>query len=342
VEVIVHDLCLKVPELKTNILCQRNIPLSTRITNNIKFNITPFEVDKSGITIQALLVTDWFEKLSTAEENLEGSSTFMEMLKTLLQRVSDALYLSYIYLCPSPSPIQEIYLQGNLSFANGARIEELSPIISRYAMDLHRQRNLVFTNVNVQKLAEIFEIRNYELMKAAKRSHCVLKILNSFFKDDDAEEDAFLIAYQNELKCYQRFQTVKEKGFKFTRLVSHGSIVITGEKKYYFIDGKYFIFEKLDNVDLSLADLAMKQRIMEETYKQVELLVTKFKILHRDLRLENLVVSSVDPEVSVTIIDYGHVQFIDDYEGDKVDLDILVESYLRRAKEQIFHGMYLF
>jgi hypothetical protein len=83
VEVIVHDLCLKVPELKTNILCQRNIPLSTRITNNIKFNITPFEVGKGGITVQALLVTGWFEKLSIAEEHLEGSSTSMGMPKIL-------------------------------------------------------------------------------------------------------------------------------------------------------------------------------------------------------------------------------------------------------------------
>jgi hypothetical protein len=148
-------------------------------------------------------------------------------------------------------------------------------------------------------------------------------------------EKPYLSCYKNELKCYERFRlTINESEFKFPALIAHGDIEISGLGIYYFLEGKYFIFKKLLKSDIDLEDSALKEQLEIATFRQVGILATKFGILHQDLCMRNLVINATHLKVTVTIIDYGYVHFVDDC-GAQIDKEALVNSYLNEARKTI-------
>jgi hypothetical protein len=332
-------LAIDVPELtQQDINIRGNIQITKKLVNNIKYHITPFKIDQDGFSVQSMLISGWFRNLTNLDENPENE--IMKKVSIGLKKVTPVP--SYVFLDHWRSTA-EIKLVGNLESSDRARLYEASPA-NDYIYDIYAEQDFVFTDVNVEKLSTIFGIRNPELTALMKDESYVFKIINSLVEDEYFNEGIiyytekpYLTCYKNELRCYEKFRlTTNECEFKFPALIAHGDIEISGLGIFYFLEGKYFIFKKLSKSDIDLEDSALKEQLKTATFRQVEILATKLGILHQDLCMRNLVINATQLEVTVTIIDYGYVHFVEDC-GAQINKGALVNSYLNEARQIINH-----
>lgn len=341
-----------VPELLNQAVdATGNKELGEKLIANIKFNITPFVLNKDGISFQAILISSLFENIVSSgtrdviktlvikhamtapEANVKlsaitSSSHVINTLNMITHAPSAAAAAAIVNLFPITShpeanEVYQVNLTGNMT---RERVEEMLRANPSGSVDPSEDVTIVM-KVNLEVLSTILEIKEPLLGSHLRNSaQYVLKIFNSNAVGE-FDPTEYMTCYNNELECYNRFSAKPLEHFNFAKLLFTGDISILGLGTVDFINGKYLLMERItDNFDVESASPHLKEEVIEKCIEQVTL-QTNYGIHHEDLERENIIVNVTDSEVTVTLIDYEYPKFMQEYDNS--------ESYLDGARWRI-------